>query len=129
MPRDVSTQASAEITGSGLVQALLRRMAPTARDSFTPAQIAMLQEAAAAATFGRHPLDLRVTLPLMGREFYLVVLGGPEQRSDARRRAERQRYPVGKTANLLFLLGCAAACTVIGGIAFTSLFIFYLTNF
>jgi len=129
MPRDTSISAGAEIAGSGVVQALLRRMAPAARDSFTPTQIAMLQEAAAKATYGSHPLDLRLTLPLLGKEFYLVLLGGPERRSDARRRAERLRYPTGKLANLLFLGGLAAASTVAGGIAFTSLFIWYLTNF
>ncbi len=39
---------------------------------------------------GRHSLDFRVSLPVLGKRYYLVLLGGKERRSRARLRSDGQ---------------------------------------
>jgi hypothetical protein len=54
---------------------------------------------------GTHPVDIRLTLPLLSGRYYLTVLAGRERRSAERLRAERDRHPLLKTGNVvLFLL-------------------------
>ncbi|HMR34281.1 MAG TPA: hypothetical protein PKA13_24720 [Geminicoccaceae bacterium] len=73
-----------------LVMGLLAQMPPETRASFDDAQVEALREAARGSQWGRHPLDVRLSLPLLARRYYLVILGGVERRSAARRRAGQQ---------------------------------------
>ncbi len=64
-----------------LVLALLARMPETVRYSFGPDQIRALRHAARETGWGRHLLDLRVTLPWTGgRRLYLILAGGVDRR-------------------------------------------------
>ena len=64
-----------------LVLALLARMPEAARYSFAPDQIRALRHAAREAGWGRHLLDLRLTLPWTGgRRLCLVLAGGVDRR-------------------------------------------------
>ncbi len=127
MPRDQAVAGHTGVEGSGLIDSLLTRMPPTLRESFTSEQIAALRHAAWRSKFGKHPIDIRWTIPFLHKPFYLVLLAGPERRSAARRLAERSRFPFAKAGNLVFLAGLSATATIIGGIAFSSAFVWYLS--
>ena len=85
-----------------------------------------LAEAARQCRFDTHPVDIRLSLPLLFKRFYFVVLGGPERRSAERRKTERARRPLLKLANLFFLVGSAAIGTLVGATVFTPLFVWSL---
>ena len=127
MPRDQAIVGESGIEGSGLIESLLARMPEGMRESFTPDQVAALRHAAWRSKFGTHPIDIRWSIPFLNKPFYLVVLAGPERRSLARRAAERSRFPMARIGNLLFLGSLATIGTILGGIAFSSAFIWYLS--
>lgn len=51
----------------------------------------------------QHAIDVRFSIPLFGRHYYLVILGGTELRNLERRARDRQRYPLLTLGNVLFL--------------------------
>lgn len=50
--------------------------------------------AAPQARWGSHPVDIRVTIPLLFRSYYVTVVIGPERRSEERRAIERRKHPL-----------------------------------
>lgn len=75
-----------------LVTGLLAQMPADVRGRFDDTQVEALREAARHCQWGRHPLDIRLSLPLLAQRYYLVIVGGRERRS-AERRRERQGTP------------------------------------
>jgi hypothetical protein len=63
----------------------------------------------AAPRRGRHPVDLRLSLPLPGRRFYCTIVAGRERRAADRRRQERRRHPLRTIGNILFFALAAIA--------------------
>ena len=71
---------------------MLSRMPLEHQALFTAAQIAAVENALAPRT---HKLDLRMSLPLLGRGAYFVFMGGPNRRQSERSQAEqlKQKKP------------------------------------
>ncbi|HYM31361.1 MAG TPA: hypothetical protein VEU47_08695 [Candidatus Cybelea sp.] len=70
--------------------------------SFTDRQLMAIRMAFGARHRGVHTIDIRISLPLLWRRIYLVVLAGGERRSPNRRRSDRRRYPLATIGNALF---------------------------
>lgn len=77
-------------------------------DSLSHEQRIMLGNAMPGRAWGQHPVDLRFTVPLLGRGFFVTLVAGMEKRGQRRRRTDRTRYPLHRAGNLLFLLAVAA---------------------
>ena len=92
------------VDGEGWMQDLFARMPQHARDSFTPDQMEALRGAARTMKWGRHPIDIRISLPTLFSRYYLVVVSGKERRSKERRSAERKRHPVKTWRNAFFAI-------------------------
>jgi hypothetical protein len=58
-----------------------------------------------------HPVDIRLTVPLLFGKVYLTVVAGYERRSAARLRAERRLHPLLKMGNTVMFL---AFGTIVG---------------
>ncbi|SDG65286.1 hypothetical protein [Roseospirillum parvum] len=86
---------------------LLAQLPGEVLDILTGEQKARLTRIRIDGGWRRHPVDLRLSLPLPGRRFYLTVIAGEEKRDAHRRQAERHRYPLPTVGNLFFLLGLA----------------------
>ncbi len=73
--------------------------------------------AAAQHVWGQHPINIRMSLPLLFGRYYVTVLAGKEGRHATRRKAERQKHPLDTAGNstVFFLVGFAAALAVLGG--------------
>lgn len=56
-----------------------------------------------------HAIDVRLSILVLGRRYYFVVLAGTELRSAARRARERTLHPLLTLGNVLFLGGVVAA--------------------
>lgn len=93
------------------LERLLKRMPSDLVASFTPSQLEALSSACRSETARKHSLDLRLTLPLPGRGFYLVVLAGRERRSTQRLRQD-SNYLYTSVFGSLVLVGILAAIAV-----------------
>ena len=60
---------------------------------------------------GQHPINLRVTLPLPFRRWYVTLVAGPERRSNERLMQEREKHPLDTLPNLMFLLSIGIVST------------------
>ncbi len=65
---------------------------------------------------GDHPINLRLSIPLLFKRYYVSIVAGEERRSPERRVEERQKHPIKTIGNLTVLL---AAGTVVGISLFT----------
>ena len=78
---------------------LLANMPKDVGNSLTDLQLTMIERALDSGRWQLHPVDLRLSIPLLWRRFYLVLLAGPERRSAERRRGERFNRPLRAVAN------------------------------
>lgn len=88
--------------------AMLARLPADFVQTLTVDQRHMLRRALPGQPWKRHPVDLRFTLPLFGRGYYLTVVAGSEKRGTERRRDDRVRHPLHTLGNLVFLMAVAA---------------------
>ena len=94
------------------LQQMFARMSPGAKFTFTPAQIDELKKAFSARSFSSHDLDLRRSITLFGRSYYLILLAGRERRSTPSGR--RSAATISKAAGLC--VAAAASCLLIAAI-------------
>ncbi|BAY99264.1 hypothetical protein NIES37_32430 [Tolypothrix tenuis PCC 7101] len=83
---------------------LFAEIDPQVANSFTTEQLAAIQRGLGSSSWNRHSLDIRVSVPIPGLRFYLVLLGGSERRSQKRLRYEKGLYPFWTIKNILFLI-------------------------
>ncbi len=57
--------------------------------------------------WGSSPVNIRLTIPLLFRSYYVTIVVGPERRSKERRASERQKHPLFTLGNVIvyFLAG------------------------
>lgn len=84
---------------------LFAEIDPKVANTFTVEQLEAIKRGLASRARKRHSLDIRVSVPIPGLRFYLVLLGGLERRSKVRLRSEKGLYPFWTPANILFLIG------------------------
>jgi hypothetical protein len=82
---------------------LIDDMPSDIRDSFSEAQREALNEAMSTRTWRRQSVDIRLSLPLFSRRYFMTVVAGREQRPGVRRKAERVFHPLGTIGNTLFI--------------------------
>ncbi|MEQ8971431.1 MAG: hypothetical protein RIE73_13685 [Coleofasciculus sp. C1-SOL-03] len=96
--------------------------------TFTPEQLEAIKYAFSPRPWKTHPVDIRLTLPIPGCRFYLVLLGGRESRSPQRRRAERSQFPLWTPANIV-LITAFLSLFITSGYATVSVFFASLKPF
>jgi hypothetical protein len=85
-------------------QELFSQIQPEIKNNLTTEQTAAIKRAFGSNTWTRkHPLDLRVTLPIPGLRLYMVLLGGEERRSQQRLQYTKVLYPLWTPSNIIFL--------------------------
>lgn len=81
--------------------------------SLTPQQRAAVWSAVRPVSWRGHPIDIRLSLPFLGKRYYLTLVGGVERRSAERLRRERVIFPLRTLGNILFLLGVGGTMVVV----------------
>ena len=105
MHQDPTTAKSTKITSK-----ILGHIPTEVRETFTSEQLqslhsAFTQVSRPAAT---PPVNLRLSIPFLGKGFYIVLLAGPEKRSKERLQ-KRQKAWVSRMVFVSFMLaGCAS---------------------
>ncbi len=54
--------------------------------------------------WGSHPVNIRFTIPLLFRSYYVTIVVGPEQRNKERRASEHQKHPLFTLGNVFVYL-------------------------
>lgn len=93
----------------GSLEMLLDRIPPDVAESFTEEQRAALYQAIKPASWRRHPVNIRLSFPILGERYFITVVSGYEKRSGERLSRERRMFPLRTIGNMLFLLGVGAA--------------------
>ena len=83
---------------------LIDDMPSDIRDSFSEAQREALNEAMSTRTWRHQSVDIRLSLSLFSRRYFMTVVAGREQRPRVRHKAERVFHPLG-TRSRYWLLG------------------------
>ncbi|MEH2326362.1 MAG: hypothetical protein V7K32_22930 [Nostoc sp.] len=84
---------------------LFAKIDPKVANTFTVEQLEAIKRGLDSRARKRHFLDIRVSVPIPGLSFYLVLLAGSERRSKMRLRSERSLYPFWTPGNILFFIG------------------------
>jgi hypothetical protein len=86
-------------------------------DTLTADQKEAIHRAIEDPAWKRPPVNIRFTVPVIHKRFYVTVVSGPEQRSAERRGRDRHKYPLRTLANVFFFLGVAAIFYVVALLA------------
>ncbi len=65
-----------------------------------------------------HPVNIRLSIPLLFGRYYVTIVAGKERRSGERLASERKKHPLMKLGNLVVM----AACGTIWGLVALSMF-------
>lgn len=84
---------------------LFAEISPEVTNTFTVEQLEAIKRGFASCAWRRHSLDIRVSVPIPGLRFYLVLLAGSERRSKVRLHSEKGLYPFWTPVNILFVIG------------------------
>ena len=104
-------------------------MPEESRGLFTDQHLAALKEACGKLKWGDHPVNMRVSIRTLFRRYYIVLIAGPERRSEERRAEERKYHRFNKLGNYLFL-GALALLGIYALVFIESiLFICFTQNF
>ena len=76
------------------------KMDPEVAKSFSEPQLMALESILAARSPSRLPVDIRLTVPLFRRRFFVTLLAGEERRSELRLQEERVRHPLWRIAHV-----------------------------
>ena len=90
---DMNDNSLSMMDGAGAMTALGKAEEP-ATDQHDPET---------ASWAGEHAVNIRLSIPLVFRRFYVTIVAGPERRDRERLEAERARHPVYKLGNIVFL--------------------------
>jgi hypothetical protein len=68
------------------------------------------------AAWEQHPVDIRLSLPLIFARYYITIVAGKERRSAARRASERRKHPLNTSGNNLVMavVGCVLGLAIYG---------------
>lgn len=108
MPLDSSVLQKSAEARNGLFEAVMERLPKAVQASFSEAQLSTLKEASEAVAWGKHPVDIRLSIPGLLNRYYLVVVGGKERRGKARVALEKTRHPLHRLSNYLFIAAVIA---------------------
>jgi hypothetical protein len=111
---DGSHPVAADVVPS---QTFLDRLPPDILGSLSVEQRAAIAVASGDWKSGFHRVNIRLTLPLLPKCWYITVLGGPEKRTAARRKVERARNPVRTAGNMAFIFVTALTFYGVGAAA------------
>ncbi len=96
---------------------ILDRLPPDVLGSLSAEQRAAIAVASGDWKNGFHRVNIRFTLPLLPKRWYVTVLGGPERRTVERRRIERARNPLRTAGNMAFIFVTALIFYGVGAAA------------
>ncbi len=62
----------------------------------------------------KHPINIRLSIPLPFGRYYLTIVAGKERRGTERRAQDRQEHPIVRKGNVIFLLALGSVLGLAG---------------
>ena len=103
MTADTNTTVQG-IRNDPFVKGMLKRLPTEQRSSFSEEQLLGLKVALGARTWGTHRIDLRWTMKLWKKSYYIVIIAGVNRRSPSRRQQKLARLGKAIFLATLFLI-------------------------
>ena len=75
----------------------------TDRASSEEASTASMDQSTSDRAWGTHPINIRVSIPLIFGRWFFTIVGGPERRHPDRRAMERRKHKLLTLGNGIFL--------------------------
>ena len=100
------------------VEEQVRRLSADVGGDFQRPPDAAARTIAGGENWGPHPVNLRLSIPLLFGRYYLTVVAGKERRHPERRADERRKHPLLTFGNLVAMFGLGTVC----GLALLGLF-------
>ena len=95
------------------------RLEQEACEGLSDSSSASTRQAPGGETWGNdHPVNIRLSIPLLFGRYYVTLVAGKERRSGERLASERKKYPLMKLGNLVVMAACGTIC----GLAALSMF-------
>ncbi len=60
-----------------------------------------------------HPVNIRLSIPLLFGRYYVTLVAGKEHRSGERLASERKKHPLMKLGNLVVMAVCGTICGLV----------------
>ena len=86
---------------------LFARLPPWIVDTLSLEQQEAIHNALDDNSSMRPPVNIRFSIPVFARVYYITIVAGEEARSEERRKHERHKYPLRTFANIFFFIGIA----------------------
>lgn len=86
---------------------LFERLPAWVVDTLTAEQKEAIHRVIEDPSWKRPPVNIRFTVPIIHKQFYVTVVSGEEKRSTERRHRDRHSYPLRTAANVFFFVGIA----------------------
>ena len=103
-------------TKDAALERFLKNLPEDVASSFNLEQLQAMQSALQATQWRKHPIDIRLSVPILWKTFYVVLVAGPERRSRQRLIAERSKNPIWTYSNMIFavMLVCVGMLASLG---------------
>ncbi len=96
-------EQTSNLPADPFVEKFLSRVPADVADTFSDGQLDAIKLAFGARSWGSHAVDIRLSIPLITKQIYLVMLAGRERRTPQRSLLERALHPFSTLANFTFL--------------------------
>ncbi len=60
-----------------------------------------------------HPVNIRLSIPLLVGRYYVTLVAGKERRSGERLASERKKHPLMKLGNIVVMAACGTICGLV----------------
>ena len=95
------------------------RLERETREELSDNSSASVRKAPGGEPWGNdHPVNIRLSIPLIFGRYYVAIVAGKERRSGERMASERKKHPLMKLGNLAVMAACGTVC----GLAALSMF-------
>lgn len=96
---------------------LFERLPAWVVDTLTAEQKEAIHKVIEDPSWKRPPVNIRFTVPIIHKRFYITVVSGEEKRSTERRHRDRHSYPLRTAANVFFFIGIATVFYMVAVLA------------
>ncbi len=90
------------------------RFEQEAREELSDNSSASVRKAPGGEPWGNdHPVNIRLSIPLLFGRYYMTIVAGKERRSGERLASERKKHPLMKLGNLVVMAACGTICGLV----------------
>lgn len=96
---------------------VIARIPTEIRDTLSEEQLQALRDVVGQTRpWRKHPIDIRLTLPVGSHRLFFTLVAGADKRNPDRRAKDREMHPVRTASNMVFIGAAVVALYAIAGV-------------